>query len=385
MATRNVDTAIMYSIGVTEKGMKQAVALTKDLGASSKVTQTAVDTSMKAVAASYKMVEAIAVKADVAVAKSAVDASTVVNKALDAQIAKMREAGASYQAIAAKRLATDAELAASIKRTAAAEVEAMKAVEVQTARTMRQRLAGIGAAVGTFGKGAESFGHRASGLSVPLLGAAAVSIKQGVDFQSQMTLVQTQAGASAKEVGKLSAEVLKLAPTVGTGPIELAKALFPIESVGIRGAKAMELLRTAAEGAHVGHADLATTTDVLVGVMKTADLHTHGLAATMGALNAIVGGGKLKMDDLVQAITTGVLPGAKGLGLGLRDVGAALDVMTARGVPAIDAATRIKMLFVSLATGSKQASDALATIGLSHDKLATAMRGRKALRVRSRS
>ena len=190
----------------------------------------------------------------------------------------------------------------------------------------------LGSRVAAGGKSISSAGHSMSSLSLPLLGAATVSIKEAVDFQSAMTLINTQAGAGTQEVTKLSQAVLKLAPAVGTGPTELAEALFPIESVGLRGAKAMEVLKVATEGARVGHADLATTTDVLVGALKVADLAAHGLAATMGLLNATVGGGKLHMEDLTAALGTGVLPAAKGVGLGLRDVGAGLDVMVGLGI-----------------------------------------------------
>lgn len=412
MPTREVSTSIKYLVDVAERGLKPTITAVRDLGISTTKTSEQVNLSSKAISAAYNTLAKTAVTADVTVARAAVDSASTVKTALDGTIAKMREQGASYQAIIqhqSELKVSSATLAAAIKRDSATQIAAMQAqraeadrlaaankargdaVTAQYAAAQRVQAATLGptaAAIagpsmlsraGTSIRGAggriSAAGHSMSGLSVPLLGAAVVSIKQAVDFQSAMALIQTQAGASAAEVKNLSAAVLKLAPQVGSGPAELAKALFSIESVGVRGAKAMDLLHVAAEGAHVGHADLAQTTDVLVGALKTADLHTHGLGATMGVLNAIVGGGKLHMPDLTAALTTGILPAAKGAGLGLTDVGAAIDVMTARSVPAIDAASRLKMVIASLQTGSKGASDALKAIGLSHDKLATAMRG----------
>jgi hypothetical protein len=43
--------------------------------------------------------------------------------------------------------------------------------------------------------------------------------------------------------------VLDLAKAMPQGPNELAKGLFHLESVGLRGAKAMDALKIAAEGA----------------------------------------------------------------------------------------------------------------------------------------
>ena len=44
----------------------------------------------------------------------------------------------------------------------------------------------------------------------------------------------------------------------------------------------------------------------------------------MGALNAIVGAGDMKMQDLAEAMGTGMVAVVKGYGLSLKDVGAAL-------------------------------------------------------------
>ena len=103
MATREVTTAIRYAIDYTSKGGKEAVALSRDMASSAKTTTTAVDTASKAMQASYVALEKVAVKAQGSVEKAALSASTTVNKALDAQVLKLREAGVSYTAIIAKQ------------------------------------------------------------------------------------------------------------------------------------------------------------------------------------------------------------------------------------------------------------------------------------------
>src|SRR5436190_21715186 len=90
-----------------------------------------------------------------------------------------------------------------------------------------------------------SLKSRLAGLAK--LGAAAgvaigvASVKAAADFEHSMTLVQTQAGASAREVHKLSDAILNFAASGKTefGPNELATALYSVESAGIHGAKAM--------------------------------------------------------------------------------------------------------------------------------------------------
>jgi integrase len=60
---------------------------------------------------------------------------------------------------------------------------------------------------------------------------AAAAIKSAVDFQTEMTKIQTQAGASAAQVKQLSAAVLQLAPSTEQGPMQLAEALYHNEAV----------------------------------------------------------------------------------------------------------------------------------------------------------
>ena len=67
----------------------------------------------------------------------------------------------------------------------------------------------------------------------------AVAVKSAVDFQTQMTKIQTQAGASATQVKQLSTAVLQLAPTTQQGPMQLAEALYHLKSVGMDNAQAM--------------------------------------------------------------------------------------------------------------------------------------------------
>lgn len=207
-------------------------------------------------------------------------------------------------------------------------------------------------------------------LTVGIVGVGAVSIKAASDFQKQMEMVHTQAGYSNAEVQALTKSVLDLAPAVGIGPTKLAEGLFHVASSGIPAAKAMDVLKVAAEGARVGNANLEDVTNALVAVMNTAPKDIHSAAEAMGVMNDIVGHGNLRMQDLVGALTTGILPAAKAVGLSFRDVGAAIDTMTARGIPAEEGATRLRTVLGLIADPTTKAQKALDELGFAHDRLA---------------
>lgn len=214
------------------------------------------------------------------------------------------------------------------------------------------------------------------GITAPLALAGGAAVKFNIDFEKAMTLIHTQAGASAEEVKSLTGSVLDLAREGEHGPTELANALYHLESVGLRGGRAMEALKVAEEGATVGGADLESVTNALAGATQSGIEGTQNLEEAMGTLNAIVGQGNLRMQDLVGALSTGILPVARSFGLGLNDVGAALDVLTAKGVPAEEAATRLRMTFSLMGAPTSRAEGELKKLGLTGLDVARTMRSR---------
>lgn len=220
---------------------------------------------------------------------------------------------------------------------------------------------------------------RAMGMAgLAIVGGAvaigAASIASAAKFQASMTLIQTQAGGTTAEVAAMTQGVLALAPTVGVGPEALAAGLYHVESAGIRGAAALDLLKTAAEGAKVGHADLESVTNSLIAAVNSGIKGTTSMSGAMGTLNAIVGSGNMRMSDLTDAFGTGILSAAKVFGVSIQSVGAALADMTNQGIPAVDAATRITSAIRLMAAPTHAAVKQLASIGLTSTALALDLR-----------
>lgn len=203
------------------------------------------------------------------------------------------------------------------------------------------------------------------------LGLAA---KSASDFQQQMRMLVTQAGASTAEMNAMSQGILNMAGSVGTAPEELAKGLYHLESAGFRGATALNALRIAAEGAKVGNANLEDVTNALDAVLVAGVPEAHDMAGAMGELNAIVGAGDMRMQDLADAMGTGILASAKVFGLGLKDVGAALAVMGDNNIRGADAATKLRMAISLMGATTNKAADALKKVGISSTELAEKMR-----------
>src|SRR6266545_32579 len=240
----------------------------------------------------------------------------------------------------------------------------------ESGAAMRKTQAEGKGAYATLGAGAEK---ALKGIAIASGVAAVASIKLATEFDSAMERVHTQAGASQAEVEKMSGAMLDLAPKVGTGPEALAESLFHVESVGLRGAKALDTVAASAKLAKVGNADLEQTTNAVAAAFVTQMKDAKSLNQIVGLLNATIGQGNMKMNDLTAAISTGILPVAKNFGLGLADVGGALAVMTDRGMHADEAATRLKMTMTMMEAPTAKAGKALHSVGLSSTQLALDM------------
>lgn len=212
-------------------------------------------------------------------------------------------------------------------------------------------------------------------LSLPMAGLAAASVDMASKYQSAMLMLQTQAGASAAEVKRMSSAVLAMAGQVGQTPTALADALFHIESAGIHGAKALQVLKTASEGAAVGGANLTDVQQALAFAVVSGISGVKNMQGAMGTLNAIVGSGDMHMQDLAEALGShGLLATSKIFGLSLKDVGAALALFGDNGMRGSMAANQLRMAMFKIGAPSQASVKAFQTLGLSGDQLAKDMR-----------
>jgi TP901 family phage tail tape measure protein len=167
--------------------------------------------------------------------------------------------------------------------------------------------------------------------------------------------------------------LLGISVATGTSTDALVKSMFLVESAGFRGAAGLHLEEIAAEGAKVGNADLAQTTDVLTTTLHDYHLAVSQAVPTMNFLISSVKNGKMTMDSLNQSLTT-VLPVASALHVPLASVAGALDTMAMSGDKGAGAGTHLAMMFKMLANPASTASKEMAAMGINSIKLAETMR-----------
>jgi TP901 family phage tail tape measure protein len=252
--------------------------------------------------------------------------------------------------------------------------------EVDVAATELEAMGAKGAsAVARFAKSGEKlkkFGRSwTHNITLPMAALGVISGKMASEFDSQASLISTQAGGSAKEVGMLKGQVQDLAKESEFGPTELMKGLFFIESAGLRGAKAMKMLRANVKLATTGNSDLEHTVFGTVGAMNALGKEGKNFNRIAAVMNATVGHGHMRMEELVGSISTGLVGAAKSFGVSWGGMNSAIAFFTRMGEPAQQVATRLRMTITHLATNATtKGAEALESIGMSADKMGASIR-----------
>jgi TP901 family phage tail tape measure protein len=268
-----------------------------------------------------------------------------------------------------------ADAAAGADEAAAANDRLAAAADAAGAAMDRQVIAGRAGAE-TAAAGAVSHGRMKETLLATGL-VLGYSVDKAMKFNAQMTLLMTQAGVSARQMPQLTKGVLELAGQVGQSPGNLAESLYHVESnmssLGIKAPQALHMVKVAAEGASVGHANLVDTTNALTAAVAAGIPGVKSYDQAMGVLNATVGSGDMSMQDLADAMGTGVLAVIKGYGANIKDAGAALATFGDNNIRGAKAGTDLRMAVQALAVPAASAKDKLKDLGLTTTSLADTM------------
>jgi TP901 family phage tail tape measure protein len=255
----------------------------------------------------------------------------------------------------------------------------------QTSVAAKETTASLDRTAASSGKFATAVAGLGKKLALGGLAAAGLggfgAVKGMIALQKQMEMLHTQAGASQSQIGSMTTAVENMAGSVGTGPQSLAEGLYHVVSslnatipAAQRVSTEMKVLKIAAEGAKVGNANLVDVTNALDAAIVSGIKGVQNYGQAMGALNKIVGAGDMTMQDLADALGTGLLSNVKTFGLTLRDTGGALAVFGDNNIRGADAATKLAAAVRIMAAPSAAGAKWLSAIGISSLQLADDMR-----------
>lgn len=221
-----------------------------------------------------------------------------------------------------------------------------------------------------------------AGLSVKQLAAGAVAVAaaigyavvQAAKFDAAMRNVNSLAGLSERQFGRLSAQVLAMSQRLPQSAETLAQGLYDIVGSGFAAGDALTVLDAAATAASAG----LTTTEVSAKAI-TAVINAYGLAAKDAAdvsdvLFQTVNLGVLSFDDLASNIGD-VVGSAAAAKIQIDEVGAAIATMTLTGISGAEATTSLNQLIQSMIKPSDALAEAYKELGYQSGAQALAQDG----------
>jgi TP901 family phage tail tape measure protein len=221
-----------------------------------------------------------------------------------------------------------------------------------------------------------NLGRSLTAMGIPLAYLGYQSVKASSQFQQSMTLLSTQATMPMKQLQGMTKAVEAMAPKVGATPLALAKALYPIESIGLRGHKALDALKASAMGSAVGLDSLENTADAVTTVMSSHIKGAGGPVEAMSLMDRAIGLGKMHLADLTDSFKSGLIPMAAKFHINFKQILAMEAALTREGTPAAQVAARARLMLTSMAAPSGAGAKAMATLGFKSPlQLAAEMRG----------
>jgi TP901 family phage tail tape measure protein len=186
----------------------------------------------------------------------------------------------------------------------------------------------------------------ALGAGAALVGLAG-SVKLAADFEAQLNTINTVAQQTPVALEGIGAGIRQLSRDTGVATEDLTTAYYDLVSAGVKTADAQGVLNSAVTLGIGGLASTAETIDLL-----TTALNIYGGGAQEAATYSdyfaqAVAAGKVTAADIAATFAS-VGPLAKAQGIEITELAAGYAQLTAKGIPAAEAATAMEAAMIAL-------------------------------------
>ncbi|MGB1560807.1 MAG: phage tail tape measure protein [Sinimarinibacterium flocculans] len=207
-----------------------------------------------------------------------------------------------------------------------------------------------------------------------VVATASRGARLSASFQTRVAEVQTLSPDTPQPVyQQLGSDLRRQSVEIGRPADDLGRAAYDLVSAGIQVERVASATRSAAQAAVGGLTDVSTAAKVGASILNAYGLDVVYLDGVYDVLFQTVRGGITTFPELAANIGQ-VLPIAKSAGVGLQEVGAAIAVLTSRGLKTPEAVTALRGAIQQLAAPTPQARKALQELGIEFTTLEDTLR-----------
>tara|TARA_R110001583_G_scaffold41335_2_gene131603 strand:+ start:8728 stop:11376 length:2649 start_codon:yes stop_codon:yes gene_type:complete len=215
-------------------------------------------------------------------------------------------------------------------------------------------------------------------FTLPFAMIGVAGAKMAIDFEKNMTKINTLVGISAKEVNEMGQEVQKLAGETAQAPAELADGLFFLTSAGLKGANAMSTLEAVSKGVAIGLGEQTDLAKVAAAAQNAYGEENLSAAQALDVFGTAVQQGMFEASDLAEVLGT-QLGLSSSLGVSFQETNAFIATYTKVTGDAKAASTSFGGVMMALAKTTPQMERALNQVGMTGDSVRESL-GEKGLR-----
>lgn len=213
--------------------------------------------------------------------------------------------------------------------------------------------------------------RQASNLIGPAIGAAfAGGISSAAKFQDQLQTIRTVAmDLTDQELAGIGDELLTLSAKTGKPIEDLTAGFYDLVSAGIDASDGVKILAESSNLAIGGLGSTAQAVDLVTSVLNAYGLEADQASRVTDVFAKAVADGKVTTAQLGESIAT-IAPIAAQAGISIEEVSSGFAVLTAQGVPAAEAATKMRSAIVALISPNEALNRIQARTGINFAKLA---------------
>jgi TP901 family phage tail tape measure protein len=200
-------------------------------------------------------------------------------------------------------------------------------------------------------------------VTAPLALTGGLMVKTAADFDDSMRKVAAVTGATGDQFDRLRQQAIDLGATTAWSASESAAAMQYLGMAGLDTNEILEATPQMLSLASAGAMDLGTAADIATNVLSGFNLEISDLAHVSDVLAEAASSSNTSVEQLGHAMAY-VGPVASSAGLSIEETTAAIQVMSNSGIQGTMAGTALRGALTSLLSPTKQATDILATYGL---------------------
>lgn len=208
----------------------------------------------------------------------------------------------------------------------------------------------------------------AAGLGLAASGLVKDSFNELIQLEKLYFQIRELTQASIADIELYKSKIPELSNILGIAQKELVQALYEINSRGIIGAKALDLLAESARLSAIGFGDVNVVAQSLAGAINAYGGDVEAIGGTVKALFKLVQQGSGDIAGFASSFSK-VTTLASQLNIPIEQLAGNIANITNKGTPAAEAVTQLQSVFIGLLKPTTEGSKQLEKVNLSYEKI----------------